>query len=327
MATQKLLALTTGDPAGVGPDVTINLAHTPWREHVLVFADPDILRNRAHILNIPLEIVDEDQTNIPEGSLRVRPTTCHNRVTPGEGDPKNGNYIIETLVQATQACLSKQTAGMVTGPVNKGIIQKAGHTFTGHTEWLAQASAEDRIHSVLMTFLTPSFHVGLVTTHVPLQEVTRHVTASRLQTVIDIMLNDMAPALRLTKPRINVCGLNPHAGEGGRLGDEEVRIIEPVIASYKNRGVAINGPFSADSLFAPHHIGDFDIALAMYHDQILPLIKHIHFFNAVNVTFGLPFIRTSVDHGTAYALAGTNNARPDSMEQAVKYATELCHIV
>jgi len=297
------IAITPGEPAGIGPDITLKLLQQQnIAANFIVFADPDLLQQRAEQLGLSIKLDN------------VVPIPLSQAVTPGKLNAANSNYVIETLTQATKACLNKQCDALVTGPVHKEIINEAGINFTGHTEFLADLS---NVKQVVMMLATPKLRVALVTTHLPLSQVSTAITATRLENVIRILNND------LKNPHILVCGLNPHAGEGGYLGNEEIITIIPVLDKLRAEGIHLTGPVSADTAFTAKSLSGIDVVLTMYHDQGLPVLKSQGFGEAVNVTLGLPIIRTSVDHGTALNLAATGKASNNSLRYAVDIAMKL----
>lgn len=318
------LALTAGEPAGIGPDLCVMLAQKPNPGvDLIAIADPDLLLRRAERLKLDLELLpvaaDQPATPAQPGQLRIAPVALREAVTCGSLDPRNAAYVLETLSQATEGCLTGKYQGLVTCPVHKGVINDAGLPFTGHTEFLAELC---RAHPVMM-LATPGLRVALVTTHLPLSEVSGAITRERLRQVATILHQELQRRFGLKQPRILVCGLNPHAGEQGHLGREEIDIIEPVLAELNATGMCLIGPLPADTLFTPIQLQQADAVLAMYHDQGLPVLKHMGFGQAVNVTLGLPIIRTSVDHGTALPLAGTGQINLGSLKYAVKVAMEM----
>ena len=318
------LALTPGEPAGVGPDLCVMLAQRPLPEVELVaFADPQLLQQRAERLGLQIELLTPESDTPPgavqPGQLRVSPVSLREEAVCGKPDPRNAHYVLETLSQATQLALDGEFAGLVTGPVHKGVINDAGLPFTGHTEFLADIC---NAHPVML-LATPGLRVALVTTHLPLSQVSEAITAERITRVAEILHQNLQRCFGLKQPRILVCGLNPHAGEQGHLGREEIEIIEPVLAELNAAGMQLIGPLPADTLFTPVMLQQADAVLAMFHDQGLPVLKHLGFGQAVNVTLGLPIVRTSVDHGTALPLAGTGQANLGSLQYAVKVATEM----
>jgi 4-hydroxythreonine-4-phosphate dehydrogenase len=318
------LALTPGEPAGIGPDLCVMLAQRPHPEVELVaIADPELLLQRAERLGLNIELLPPDQHRrlkpLQPGQLRVAPVALREEVVCGQLDARNAGYVIETLTQATEGCLGGDYAALVTGPVHKSVINDAGLPFTGHTEFLAELC---QAHPVMM-LATPGLRVALVTTHLPISQVSQAITAERLRRVATILYQDLQQRFGLKQPRILVCGLNPHAGEQGHLGREEIEIIEPVLAELNTSGMQLIGPMPADTVFTPVMLQQTDAVLAMYHDQGLPVLKHLGFGQAVNVTLGLPIIRTSVDHGTALPLAGTGQINLGSLQYAVKVASEM----
>lgn len=322
--SQIRLALTPGEPAGIGPDLTIQLAQSAREIELVVIASRALLEQRAHQLGLPLRLHDFDpatpkRCNQP-GELTVLDVPLGAQASAGILSTSNAQYVLNTLQAATEGCLDGVFAGVVTGPVQKSIINDAGVPFSGHTEFFAEKSHTD---TVVMMLATTGLRVALATTHLPLKDVAAAITPHLLREVISILLQDLRVKFDLPAPRILVCGLNPHAGEGGHLGMEEIEIINPVIDEFRQQGANLVGPLPADTLFTPHHLDQADAVLAMYHDQGLPVLKHKGFGNAVNITLGLPFIRTSVDHGTALNLAGTGRADLGSMEVAVREAIML----
>jgi 4-hydroxythreonine-4-phosphate dehydrogenase len=318
------LALTPGEPAGIGPDLCVMLAQRPLPDAELIaIADPDLLLSRAARLGLELELLPPRSDAPPRptqpGQLRVESVKLRQEAVCGKLDPRNADYVLETLSRAVEGCLDSNYAGLVTGPVHKGVINDAGLPFTGHTEFLAGLC---QTHPVML-LATPGLRVALVTTHLPLSEVSQAITAERLRRVATILHQDLQRRFGLKQPRILVCGLNPHAGEQGHIGQEEVEIIEPVLAELNAAGMQLIGPMPADTLFTPVMLQQADAVLAMYHDQGLPVLKHMGFGKAVNVTLGLPIIRTSVDHGTALPLAGTGQVNLSSLQYAVKVAIEM----
>jgi len=317
--TALRIALTPGEPAGVGPDLCVMLAQGPLAAPVVVIADPGLLERRAEQLELPLTLIPFDAAEAEPGSLRILPVPLAAEAQCGRLNPANADYVLDTLRQATEGCLNGNFDALVTGPVHKGIINDAGHTFTGHTEFLAELT---QAHPVMM-LATKGLRVALVTTHLPLSEVSQQITPQRLERVIRILDYDLRRHFDLTDPRIQVCGLNPHAGEGGHLGREEIEIIEPTLERLRQGGINLTGPLPADTLFTPKYLQQADAVLAMYHDQGLPVLKHLGFGRAVNVTLGLPIIRTSVDHGTALDLAGSGQAGIGSLHAAVAMAGKM----
>ena len=317
------LAVTPGEPAGVGPDLMVRLAQESQRARLVALADPDLLKARAAALGLPLRCIDFDpragSAPNPPGTLEVRSIPLGAPVEPGRLDPRNAPYVLEALGVACDGCLSGVFDALVTGPVHKGIVNDAGLPFTGHTEFLAGRCAAEPV----MLLSIPGLRVALATTHLPLREVSAAITAPRLQRVIETLHRDLRDRFGIVSPRISVCGLNPHAGEGGHLGREEIEVLEPVLGRLRARGWDLVGPVPADTAFVPERLRGVDAVLAMYHDQGLPVLKHLGFGQAVNVTLGLPIVRTSVDHGTALDLAGTDRAGLGSLRAAIAMALSM----
>ena len=314
------LALTPGEPAGIGPDLAIMLAQKPLPVELVVFADPELLRARAAQLGLPLRLIAHDHHRPARlanaGELTIYPVPLRAPAHAGQLNVANADYVLDTLRIATRSCLSGELAGLVTGSVHKGIINDAGFAFSGHTEFLAELSGG---HPVMM-LATGALRVALVTTHLPLRAVADAITAPVLEQVCRILEHDLRTRFGIATPRILVAGLNPHAGEGGHLGREEIEIIEPVLNTLRAQGLNLIGPLPADTLCTRERVQQADAVLAMYHDQGLPVLKYAGFGEAVNITLGLPLIRTSVDHGTALDLAGTGRAHVGSLHHAVLMA-------
>ena len=317
------IAVTPGEPAGVGPDLILALAAEDWDAELIVVADPELLTTRAALLkrSVKLDMFEPDRA--PEahrnGRLKLLPVALETSAYPGTLNPSNGRYVLETLHTAARGCVQKQFSAMVTGPVHKSVINDAGVPFSGHTEFLAELTGGDPV----MLLTTDNLRVALATTHLPLADVSEAITPARLQRVIRVLDHDLRKRFNLPSPRISVCGLNPHAGEGGHLGREEIEIISPTLEHLRGEGINLRGPLPADTLFTPQNLEHTDAVLAMYHDQGLPVLKYVGFGAAVNVTLGLPIIRTSVDHGTALELAGTGKANAGSLRAAIKLAIRL----
>ncbi len=302
------IAITAGEPAGIGPDILIALLQQPLNIPLKIFADKSLLEQRAKILGLDFNLPDHISIqHIPMA------TACK----PGELSHDNAHYVIDTIQQATQACLENQCRAMVTGPVHKGIINDAGIAFTGHTEFLAKLTDTEQ---TVMLLASNKLKVALVTTHLPLSKVPEMITEERLTQCINIINHDFKTRFNLSSPRILICGLNPHAGENGHLGLEEKNIIEPCLEKLRKKGLQLIGPVSADTAFTPSSLLQCDVVLAMYHDQGLPILKTLAFGEAVNITLGLPIIRTSVDHGVALTLAGTGKASSASLQTALQMA-------
>ena len=319
----RRLALTPGEPAGVGPELCVRIAQQAWPVELVAFADPGLLRTAAGRLGLPLELVAHEPSRAPvpqaAGTLGIAPHALATPAEPGRLDPANAGYVLDTLRAATAACQAGEAHALVTGPVHKGVINDAGIAFTGHTEFLAGLTGG---HPVML-LACPGLRVALATTHLPLAEVPRVLDAATLERVLRILVSDLASRFGIVRPRVLVCGLNPHAGEGGHLGREEIEVIEPVVERLRGEGLDLVGPLPADTAFTPPSLENADAVLAMYHDQGLPVLKHLGFGRAVNITLGLPIVRTSVDHGTALDLAGSGQADPGSLVAAIEAALEL----
>lgn len=319
------LAITAGEPAGIGPDLCVQMAQQDHTCEMVVIADAGLLAARAQQLKLPLEIIpfqkNDSAVKKPHraGTLSVLDISLADTVVPGQLNVKNSAYVLNTIDAAISGCQQGVFDALVTGPVHKGIINEAGIIFTGHTEYLAGKTDAFPV----MMLATEGLRVALATTHLPLKDVSAAITRESLSRVIDILSQDLQFRLGIKQPHILVCGLNPHAGEDGHLGSEEIEIITPVLQEFRDRGVNVQGPLSADTLFTDDKLKQADAVLAMYHDQGLPVLKHMGFGKAVNITLGLPMIRTSVDHGTALELAGTGKARIDSFLYATSIAAEM----
>ena len=316
------LYVTSGEPAGIGPDICLSLAGRVDERPVVVLADMQMLRQRAKQLGNPVELVayqGQEQSSL-SGQLFVEHIPLVEPVELGQLNPANAAYVIEQLRRSAEYAMSGRSVGVATAPVQKSVINDAGITFSGHTEYYQEFAGVDR---VVMMLATKTLRVALVTTHLPLRDVPNAITKQRLHQVIDILIHDLKTKFKIAKPRSLVCGLNPHAGEDGYLGREEIEIINPVLETYRQQGIHISLSLPADTLFTPDHLKETDAVLAMYHDQGLPVLKSQGFGEAVNITLGLPFIRTSVDHGTALSLAGTGQAKSSSLHVAVDLALDL----
>lgn len=318
------IAITPGEPSGIGPDITIQVAQLEWDAQLIVIADKEMLRDRARVLGLPLTLVDFDADfpiaqHVP-GQLYIAHQGLSERAIPGELNEANGHYVVETLTAASQGNMDNIYDAIVTGPVHKGIINQSGVPFSGHTEFFATHS---NTSDVVMLLATEGLRVALVTTHIPLQYVSKAITPERLHKVTSILHSELQVKFGIENPAIFVCGLNPHAGEGGHLGREEIEVIEPTLDILRSQGINLIGPLPADTLFQEKYLQDADAVLAMYHDQGLPVLKYKGFGNAVNITLGLPYIRTSVDHGTALDLAGTGTADTGSMKVAITHAIKM----
>lgn len=323
--TPLKIAITPGEPAGIGPDLVIELAQQEWPAQLVIFADDTMMKERAAALNKPLTLTpyEAGETRIQsKGELFIQAIPTAVPVQAGVLNSDNGHYVVETLRQACQANIEGDFDAVVTGPVNKGIINKAGISFSGHTEFFAHQS---NTIDVVMLLATDGLNVALATTHIPLEYVSRAITRERLHKVIHIIHTDLKLKFNITRPHIYVCGLNPHAGEDGHIGREEIETITPALEELRAEGIHLTGPLPADTIFQPKYLEDADVVLAMYHDQGLPVLKYKGFGASVNITLGLPFIRTSVDHGTALDLAGKGQADSGSFTKAMNKAIELAH--
>jgi 4-hydroxythreonine-4-phosphate dehydrogenase len=322
--TLARLALTPGEPAGIGPDLCVRIAQRDWASDLIAVADLSLLAARAETLGLPLRLTTWDpaapRTPHRAGTLKVLPAAeLAAPVQPGRLDPANAGYVVETLKAACDGCLAGSFDALVTGPVHKGVINDAGLPFSGHTELLAARCGANPV----MMLVAPGLRVALATTHLPLCRVSQTITAEVLTRVLRTLDRDLRARFGIGRPRILVCGLNPHAGEGGHLGREEIEVIEPTLATLRAEGMDLTGPIPADTAFVPPRLAQADAVLAMYHDQGLPVLKHLGFGRAVNVTLGLPIIRTSVDHGTALDLAGTGLGDTGSLEAAIACAEDM----
>jgi 4-hydroxythreonine-4-phosphate dehydrogenase len=323
MRTIPRLALTPGEPAGIGPDLAIKIAQQPHPAQIIAIADPEMLQQRAEQLALPLTLVpfDAERDNPPQsaGELQILPIKMAQQIQPGQPSTANAPYLLETLRRATEGCQCGKFDALVTGPLHKATINQAGIRFTGHTEYLANLCQAEPV----MMLALPELRVALATTHMPLTEVASHITSRSLERIIRTLQRELTTRFGITHPRTLVCGLNPHAGEDGHLGREEIEIISPLLDRLRKEGMDLTGPLPADTLFTEKSLQQADAVLAMYHDQGLPVLKHRGFGRAVNITLGLPIIRISVDHGTAFELAGTGQANTGSLETALTMATKM----
>jgi 4-hydroxythreonine-4-phosphate dehydrogenase len=321
---QHRVVITPGEPAGIGPDLVVQLAQRSWPVELVICADASVLEARAKLLNLPLTLLPYQAENAPlpqqAGTLTLLPVPLRTPVVPGQLSTENGHYVVETLARACDGCLSGEFAALITGPVHKGVINDAGVAFTGHTEFF-----EERSHSakVVMMLATEELRVALATTHLPIKAVSDAITPDLLREVIAILHHDLRTKFGIADPHVLVCGLNPHAGEGGHMGTEEIDTIIPVLDEMRAQGMNLSGPLPADTLFQPKYLDHADAVLAMYHDQGLPVLKYQGFGRGVNITLGLPFIRTSVDHGTALDLAGQGKADVGSFITALNLAIKM----
>ncbi|HYW77235.1 MAG TPA: 4-hydroxythreonine-4-phosphate dehydrogenase PdxA [Gammaproteobacteria bacterium] len=318
------IALSVGEPAGIGPDLAVLLAQRARAAEIVAYADPGLLEGRARQLGLPLELIEHRPGAAPQagaaGSLRIVPSALAAPATAGTPDPANAAYVLDALGAACDACVAGSVDALVTGPVHKAVINEAGIAFTGHTEWLAERTGADL---PVMLLAAGILRVALVTTHLSLAAVPAAITAERVERVLRILASGLERDFGIDQPRILTLGLNPHAGEGGHLGTEEQSTIIPVLEKLRAEGLAVEGPLPADTAFVPARLAGADAVLAMYHDQGLPVLKHAGFGHAVNITLGLPIVRTSVDHGTALDRAGTGRIDPGSLETALAMATDI----
>ncbi|XTZ37740.1 4-hydroxythreonine-4-phosphate dehydrogenase PdxA [Salmonella enterica] len=323
MKTQRVV-ITPGEPAGIGPDLVVQLAQRDWPVELVVCADATLLSDRAAMLGLPLQLRTYDPTLPAEpqqaGSLTLLPIPLVVNAIPGTLNSLNGPYVVATLARACDGCLDGEFAALITGPVHKGVINDSGTPFTGHTEFFEQRANASK---VVMMLATEELRVALATTHLPLKAVAEAITPELLREVISILHGDLQQKFGIPKPHILVCGLNPHAGEGGHMGTEEIETIIPVLNQLRAQGMNLSGPLPADTLFQAKYLDNADAVLAMYHDQGLPVLKYQGFGRGVNITLGLPFIRTSVDHGTALELAGQGTADVGSFITAINLAIKM----
>jgi 4-hydroxythreonine-4-phosphate dehydrogenase len=317
-----IIALTPGEPAGIGPELALIVSRLGLDARLIAITDASMLRNRAAQLELDVEICEagESEPAFRPGRLVVHDVPFPVRADCGSPDPANASAVVRCIDIAASGCMAGRWQAMVTGPVNKAIINEGGIAFSGHTEHLARLVGADL---PVMMLAADKLRVALVTTHLPLGDVPAAITRKRLLRTLEILHEDLSRRFGLDDPRILVCGLNPHAGEGGHLGREEIDVIGPTLEEARGRGIDAVGPLPADTLFTPERLSDAAAALAMYHDQGLPVLKYAGFGKAVNVTLGLPFIRTSVDHGTALDIAGTGRADPGSLQAAIEMAVRM----
>ena len=322
--TTPRLVLTAGEPAGIGPDLVLQIANQKRDYQLIVIADPALLEARKQQLGLTVKLEPVDLTKpatvTPKGTLHYMAEPLATSSQAGRLDRRNANYVLNTLLRAHQGCEVGHFDALVTAPIHKGIINDADISFTGHTEFFADQAG---VEQVVMMLAIPQLKVALATTHLPLKAVSSAITQPLLTKTLTITEQALRSQFGIAHPRIAVCGLNPHAGEGGHLGDEEIQVIIPVIEKLKQQGLLLSGPWPADTIFLQSRLSEFDAVFAMYHDQGLPVLKHAGFSNAVNITLGLPYIRTSVDHGTALALAGTGKADTGSLLAALKMAQSM----
>ncbi len=317
------IAITPGEPAGIGPDLLLQVAQKDWPAQLVVFADAQMLTERAKQLGLSIKLIPYHQDTeqvLSAGELFIVDIKTQAPVVAGQLSSENGHYVVETLRQACKQNLNGEFDAVVTGPVHKGIINQAGISFSGHTEFFAH---ESNTNDVVMMLATEGLRVVLATTHIPLAYVSKAITEERLRKVLHITNTDLMLKFGIKKPHIFVCGLNPHAGEDGHIGKEEILVITPTLDALREEGMRITGPLPADTIFNPKYLEQADAILAMYHDQGLPVLKYKGFGASVNITLGLPFIRTSVDHGTALDLAGTGQADAGSFHLALDKAISI----
>lgn len=324
MNTQTLprLAVTAGEPAGIGPELLIQLAATPLAANFVAITDRALLERAAQRCGAAVELIDDDGGDVAErlaGQLRVRHVPLGATEQPGSPDPANARHVLATLAEAADGCMEGRYAAVVTAPLQKSSINDAGIAFSGHTEFFADRARAD----VVMMLASPELRVSLATTHLPLSAVPAAITPATLERVLRIVYGELRAKFGFDEPRIAVLGLNPHAGEGGHLGREELDTIIPTLDALRAHGMYLLGPLPADTAFVPSQRQHYDAVLAMYHDQALPVLKSEAFDRTVNLTLGLPFIRTSVDHGTALDLAGTGRGDPSSLIAAARMALDL----
>lgn len=323
----KPIALTPGEPAGIGPDLIVMLAQSARPTGLIAIADPQLLIDRAAALGLPLKIVDAAAANArtlcEAGVLAVHAVplavTCH----CGQLDSRNAAYVLQTLDVAVNGCMAGTYSAMVTAPLHKGVINDAGIAFTGHTEYLAEKTHSEPVMMLATDTPAGALRVALATTHLPLKDVAAALTPAVLEQALQILHDDLVARFGISQPKILVAGLNPHAGESGHMGREEIDIIVPVLEKLRLNGMRLEGPLPADTLFTPHHLNGADAVMAMFHDQGLPVLKYAGFGQGINITLGLPIIRTSVDHGTALDKAGTGRIDQGSLQSALTLAQRL----
>jgi 4-hydroxythreonine-4-phosphate dehydrogenase len=305
--------LTAGEPAGIGPELICKVAELLPDTPMAIVADRDLLFSAAANLGL-------DPAIFTDVSIKIFHCPLHTPAVAGQLNPANSAYVLATLRHAGRLCMDHPGSAMITAPVHKGVINDSGTAFSGHTEFLAELSGTDE---VVMMLATGSLRVALVTTHLPLRDVPGAITTAKVTATVRIVADELRRLFMIKNPRINVCGLNPHAGESGHLGEEEIEVIGPAIELCREEGIQVTGPLPADTAFTSQHLDDCDATIAMYHDQGLPVLKHAGFGKTVNITLGLPFVRTSVDHGTALAIAGNGQADPGSLLEAISLASLL----
>ncbi len=315
---QPVIAITSGEPAGIGPELMAMIDPADYPARLVVIGDQELIRQRAEAIGRPLRLHPHDPAVPPQApALEILHTPLAEAAIPGQLSVANAGYVLHTLERACDGCLAGEFDAMVTAPIHKGVINDSGLPFSGHTEFLAERCGGQQ---PVMMLATEDLRVALATTHLPLRAVPDAITAERLEPILRILDRDLRERFGIERPHIKVCGLNPHAGEDGHLGREEIDIIIPLLQRLKADGLALSGPWPADTVFTRDALADADAVLALYHDQGLPVLKHAGFNHAINTTLGLPIIRTSVDHGTALPLAGSGEARPDSLFFALRSA-------
>lgn len=323
---RPVVAVTPGEPAGIGPDLLLALSTGPCDAELVAIADMEMLADRTRRLALDVTLVPASDPPPAHGraQLAVHHVPLEAGVECGRPDPRNARSVLRCLEIAADGCQHGRWQALVTGPIHKAIINEAGIPFSGHTEFLARVTGADL---PVMMLAAGEFRVALVTTHLPLSAVPAAINAPRLEATLEVLDRDLRGRFGIVSPRILVCGLNPHAGEGGHLGREEIEVIAPALERARSAGLDARGPVPADTAFNPDSLASADVVLAMYHDQGLPVLKHAGFGRAVNITLGLPIIRTSVDHGTALDLAGTGKADPGSLAAAVAMAARMAGTV
>ena len=321
------LVVTSGEPAGIGPDLALMLASKEYKAQITIIGNKELLQQRASELRLDV-VLDPYVPHSPgahkPGHISVLSLELNQSVDAGRLNPANSRYVLAMLERAAKGCLNQEFDAVVTTPVHKEVINEAGIAFSGHTEFFAEITGGQL---PVMMLATPGLRVALATTHLPLKDVSAAITKETLRQIISTLDKDLRAKFGISNPQIYVCGLNPHAGEGGYLGSEEIDTINPVLEEFKSRGIDVVGSIPADTIFTPKYMEKADVILAMYHDQGLAVLKHKGFGNAANITLGLPIIRTSVDHGTALDLAGTGEVGVGSMDYAIKVAIEECEAV
>ena len=322
--SEQPIAITAGEPAGIGPELCIEIAYTNWADRTVIITDPDVLLSRAKKIKKDISIKEfnplvPQNNKLPKRSLLVWPQKFTKPIKCGKPNPENSEIILDGLRLAIKNCQNQTFKALVTGPIQKSSINDAGIPFSGHTEFIAKIT---KTKTPVMLMVSDNLRVALASTHIPLSEVSSYINSTRLTEIIEVLIKDLRNRFFIENPNILVCGLNPHAGENGYIGHEDNNIIRPVIKKFQRKGIYIKGPLPADTAFIKE-INDSDAILAMYHDQGLPVIKYASFGKLVNVTLGLPIIRTSVDHGTALDIAGTGKANPESMLLAIELAAKM----